>query len=75
MKTFEIAETFPLDSKLISRELEQRGIGILEIKKRGVDITPEEFRKKLKLKGKGAASLIITKRGDTRIALLGKPIH
>ena len=75
IKTFEIAETFPLDSKLISRELEQRGIGILEIKKRGVDITPEEFRKKLKLKGKGAASLIITKRGDTRIALLGKPIH
>lgn len=75
LKAYEIEQSFPLDSKLISRELASRGIGILEIKKRGVDITPEEFRKKLKLKGKGAASLIITKLGDTRIALLGKPIH
>ena len=75
LKAYEIEERFPLDRKLISDELASRGVGILEIKKRGVDITPEEFRKKLKLKGKGAASLIITKLGDTRIALLGKPIH
>jgi SAM-dependent methyltransferase len=75
LKAYEIEERFPLDRKLISDELASRGVGILEIKKRGVDITPEEFRKKLKLRGKGAASLIITKLGDTRIALLGKPIH
>ena len=75
LKTFEIEEVFPLDFKLISKELQKREIGILEIKKRGIDITPEEMRKKLKLKGKGVASLIVTKRGDTRIALLGKPIH
>lgn len=75
LKAFEIEKQFPLDAKVISKELQQQEIGILEIKKRGVDITPEEFRKKLMLKGKGAASLIITKLGDTRIALLGKPIH
>ncbi len=75
LKTYEIEQQFPFDIKLLSKELAKRDIGILEIKKRGVDITPEELRKKLKLKGKGAASLIITKRDDTRIALLGKPIH
>lgn len=75
LKTFEIEETFKLDPKVISQELQRREIGNLEIKKRGFDITPEEFRKKLKLRGKGAASLILTKRGDTRVALLGKPIH
>jgi len=75
LKSFEIEKLLPLDPKIISKELAERDVGILEIKKRGVDIVPEEFRKKLKLKGKGAASLIITKRGDTRVALLGKPIH
>ena len=75
LKAYEIEQSFPLNPTLIAKELASRGVGILEIKKRGVDITPEEFRKKLKLRGKGAASLILTKLGDTRIALLGKPIH
>jgi SAM-dependent methyltransferase len=75
LKAYEIEKQYPLDVKTISKDLRQQEIGILEIKKRGVDVTPEEFRKKLKLKGMGAASLIITKLGDTRIALLGKPIH
>ena len=75
LRGFEILEVWPFDEKFIARELKARSIGILEIKKRGVDLIAEQFRKKLKLIGKGAASLIVTKRGDTRIALLGKPIH
>ena len=75
LRGFEILEIWPFDEKLIAKQLKARSIGILEIKKRGVDLIPEQFRKKLKLSGKGAASLIVTKRGDTRVALLGKPIH
>ena len=75
LRGFEILEEWPFDEKLIAKELKARSIGILEIKKRGVDLIPEQFRKKLNLSGKGAASLIVTKRGDTRVALLGKPIH
>ncbi|MEL0319580.1 MAG: hypothetical protein VXA46_02480 [Aquiluna sp.] len=45
-------------------------IGRVEIKKRGVDIDPEVFRKKLKLKGSGAATLIATKVGGARKALV-----
>ena len=75
LKTFEVLETLPLDEATIRKSLAKRGIGKLEIKKRGVDITPEELRPKLKLKGEGAATLILTKVGDARRALLVQPIR
>jgi hypothetical protein len=75
LKTFEVLETLPLDEATIRKSLSKRGIGKLEIKKRGVDITPEELRPKLKLKGEGAATLILTKVGDARRALIVQPIR
>ena len=75
LKTYEVLETLPLDELTIRKALAQRGIGKLEIKKRGVDITPEELRPKLKLKGEGAATLILTKLGDARRALIVQPIR
>ena len=67
---FRIREEFPLDVKTIARELRARDIGTLEIKKRGVDIDPAEFRKLLKLKGSASATLFLTRVGEKRIALL-----
>lgn len=75
LKTYEVLETLPLDEVAIRKALSARGIGKLEIKKRGVDITPEELRPKLKLKGEGAATLILTKVGDARRALIVQPIR
>jgi hypothetical protein len=75
LKTYEVLETLPLDELTIRKALSKRGIGKLEIKKRGVDITPEELRPKLKLKGEGAATLILTKVGDARRALIVQPIR
>jgi hypothetical protein len=75
LKTYEVLETLPLDEATIRKALSKRGIGKLEIKKRGVDITPEELRPKLKLKGEGAATLILTKVGDARRALIVQPIR
>jgi hypothetical protein len=65
----------PLDEKAISRYLSERSIGSLEIKKRGVDIDPQLMRKRLKLKGSGAATLIATKVGGARKALVCEPIR
>jgi hypothetical protein len=39
-----------------------------------VDITPEQLRPKLKLKGKNAATLILTRVGDARKALVCQPL-
>lgn len=75
LKTYEVLENLPLDEGVIRKALAARGIGKLEIKKRGVDITPEQLRPKLRLKGEGAASLILTKIGDARRALIVQPIR
>jgi SAM-dependent methyltransferase len=69
---FAILATLPLDVKSIRRELATRSIGTLEIKKRGVDIDPAQFRKQLSLKGSGSATLILTRVGGKRVALLAQ---
>ena len=74
LRGFKVLEVLSLDPKRISKRLQELGIGILEIKKRGVDTTPEELRKKLRLKGKVSATLILTKLGEDRRAILCQPI-
>ena len=68
--SFEIDAELPLDEKRIARELRLRGIGRLEVKKRGVDIDPAVFRNRLGLKGSAEATLILTRAAGKRIALL-----
>ena len=60
----------PFDRQRIRKELRARGIGRLEIKKRGVDLDPAEFRKGLGLQGDDEAVLIVTRTADRRVALL-----
>ncbi|NBQ93500.1 MAG: SAM-dependent methyltransferase, partial [Micrococcales bacterium] len=50
-----------------------RNIGPLEIKKRGTDVTPEQLRKELNLKGKNPATLIITRVNDNHRVLVVAP--
>lgn len=75
LRGYEVLEVLNLDEKKIAAWCKERGVGVLEIKKRGVDITPEQLRPKLKLKGAGTATLILTKIGDARRALFCKPIR
>ena len=67
---FRVVAEFPLDKKTIKRELDARGIGTIEIKKRGVDIDPAAFRTALAPKGDASATLILTRIGGKRRALL-----
>ena len=60
---FKVLAVCPLDAKKISAELVSRGIGTLEIKKRGVDLDPGEFRRSLTLRGDGEATLIVLRVG------------
>jgi SAM-dependent methyltransferase len=69
---FRVVSALPLDLKTIKRELASRSIGTLEIKKRGVDIDPAQFRKQLSLKGQESATLILTRAGGKRVALLAQ---
>ncbi|MDF2991814.1 MAG: SAM-dependent methyltransferase, partial [Microbacterium sp.] len=58
------------DPKKLAQALRARGVGTLEIKKRGVDIDPAILRKKLALRGDEAATMIMTRVGSKRLALL-----
>jgi SAM-dependent methyltransferase len=69
-RAFEVEAVLPLDVKTLAAELKARNIGTLEIKKRGVDIDPAEFRKKLKLSGSASAVLFLTRVGEERKAIL-----
>lgn len=70
VSSFRVRETLPADPKKLAQALRARGVGTLEIKKRGVDIDPAILRKKLALRGDEAATLIMTRVGSKRLALL-----
>ncbi|WP_309104156.1 class I SAM-dependent methyltransferase [Microbacterium sp.] len=75
VQSFRVRETMPANPKAISAILRANGIGTLEIKKRGMDIDPAAFRKKLTLRGENAATLFLTRIGDRRIAILADRVH
>ncbi|GGE82594.1 class I SAM-dependent methyltransferase [Mycetocola zhadangensis] len=67
---FRVLERFPLDERTLKRELAQREIGTLEVKKRGADIDPAVFRKKMALRGSQSATLFLTRVDNKHAALL-----
>jgi hypothetical protein len=69
-QAFRVVERLPLDVKTLRRRLAARGIGTLEIKKRGVDIDPAAFRTKLALSGDASATLVLTRIAGSRSAIL-----
>lgn len=70
VQTFRVRETLPFETAKLARALRARGIGTLEIKKRGVDVDPAALRTRLKLHGEDAATLLLTRTGTGRIAIL-----
>ena len=63
-------EVLPADVKALAKALRERDIGRLEIKKRGVDVDPAALRPRLKLRGSGSATLLLTRIGNRRTAIL-----
>ena len=70
VSTFRVREVLPADVKALAKALREREIGRLEIKKRGVDVDPAALRTRLKLRGEGSATLILTRIGTRRTAIL-----
>ncbi len=74
LKGYRVLDNLTFDRKKLKAYLRERGIGTLEIKKRGSDIVPEQLRKELQPKGKGAATLIVTRVGDAHRVLVCEPL-
>ncbi len=67
---FRVLERLPADERHLRQALHARGVGTLEIKKRGVDVDPAALRTRLKLKGDDAATIILTREEGRHVALL-----
>jgi SAM-dependent methyltransferase len=74
LRGFRVVAQLPLDEVAIRSWCRENDIGALEIKKRGVDLTAEQLRPKLKLAGSQSATLVLTRIGETRVALACQPL-
>jgi len=71
---FRVLETLPYSERRLASALAARGIGSLEIKKRGMDIDPAALRPRLKLKGAASATVILTRVDGARLAILAERV-
>jgi len=60
-EAFEVLDHLPYSVKRLSSYLAARGIGRLEIKKRGVDVVPDRLRAQLGLRGDSGATVVLTR--------------
>jgi hypothetical protein len=72
LSCFKIEDVLPLRVRAIAQHLRERGIGRLEIKKRGVDSDPEKLRRDLKLHGNNTATLLVTRIADRPAAIVAQ---
>ncbi|HIW96441.1 MAG TPA: SAM-dependent methyltransferase [Candidatus Corynebacterium gallistercoris] len=70
---FEVREVVPM--KQLKAALAARGVGAVEILIRGVDVTPEALRKKWKLKGSEAATVVLTRVGTKAWGYICDPVR
>lgn len=67
---YEVLEELPFREKPLRTALRERGIGTLTIKTRGVNVVPEQLRRRLGLSGPNAATIVLTRADNKGICLL-----
>ena len=73
--SFEVIDLFPLDLKILRREVAARGLGPLEIKTRGLATRPETYRAQLRPPGPNPATWIfVAGRGGPGRAILARRV-
>jgi SAM-dependent methyltransferase len=71
---YAVHDVLPYSVKRLRAELAAREVGIVEIKKRGVDIDPAVLRRELKPRGANSLTVILARVGDQRLAVLATPL-
>ncbi|MGQ4511840.1 THUMP-like domain-containing protein [Streptomyces sp. DW26H14] len=67
---YEVTDVLPFNLKRLKALLREREVGILTVKKRGSAVEPEEFRRKLKLKGRNETTVFLTRVAGAPAMLL-----
>lgn len=71
---YRVLEALPFKVKTLAQALRARGVGAVDIKKRGVDVTPEQLRPQLRLAGDERATVVLTRVAGRRMALVVDPL-
>ncbi|MDG4828524.1 methyltransferase domain-containing protein [Solwaraspora sp. WMMD1047] len=72
-RCLEVVETLPFSLKRLRALLRERGVGRVEILKRGSAVDPERLRRDLRLTGDAPASLVLTRVGGAPTVLVCRP--
>ncbi|GGJ10000.1 class I SAM-dependent methyltransferase [Paenarthrobacter histidinolovorans] len=79
-RAYKVLDVMPYNVKALKAWVKSNNITVLDIKKRGTAVTPEELRKQLlpakPAKGKDAktATLVLTRIGEERVAVVVEPV-
>ncbi|WP_249714050.1 class I SAM-dependent methyltransferase [Rhizomonospora bruguierae] len=73
-RCLEIAERLPFSLKRLRAALRERGVGRVEILKRGSAVDVQRLRRDLRLSGPAAASVVLTRVAGAPVALIGSPV-
>ncbi|MFF5080175.1 methyltransferase domain-containing protein [Actinoplanes sp. NPDC000266] len=73
-RRLEITDVMPFSLKRLRALLRERGVGRIEIRKRGSALEPEQLRKDLRLSGPHGASLVLTRVAGAPTVILCRPI-
>jgi hypothetical protein len=72
-RRYQVLEALPYREKALRAALRERDVGTITIKKRGVDVVPEDLRKRLALTGRHEATVVLTRARGRGVALLVQP--
>lgn len=67
---FRVVDVLPLKTRDLAGWVKRFEVGTLEIKKRGVDVDPATLRRQLKPDGPNPGTLILTRLGGRRVAIV-----
>jgi len=70
---YRILTRLPYREKALRAALRERDVGRLTIKKRGVDVVPDQLRKRMDLTGDAEATIVLTRARGHGVALLVEP--
>jgi hypothetical protein len=58
---FRVLESFPYEEKRLRSWVKERGVGVLEIKRRGLELDPAALRRRLRPAGTASATIVISR--------------
>lgn len=71
---YAVDDVLPFGLKTLRTYLRDRGVGRVEIKKRGTAVVPEQLRQQLRLSGHGSATLVLTRVAGRQSVIVCHPL-